>query len=184
MAFEIKFELQDSDLDYFREVMRKALAGAEKLEEAHILEKAGELSGQVKGDAPEFVRTRLQKLETLIAMIKDEEWAIPEEERRDVLGALAYFSDPLDLVPDHIPVLGFLDDAIMIELVVDELHSDIEAFEEFCDYRVREEGRRGDDHITREEWLADKRRELHSRMRTRRKSRRSRGGSGFRGVFR
>ncbi len=184
MAFEIKFELQDSDLDYFREVMRKALAGAEKLEEDHILQKAGELAGQVQGEAPEFVRTRLQKLETLIAMIKDDEWAIPDEERRDVLGALAYFSDPLDLVPDHIPVLGFLDDAIMIELVVDELASDIEAFEEFCEYRVREESRRRDETITREEWLEDKRRELHSRMRTRRKSRRSSRGSSYRGIFR
>lgn len=181
MAFEIKFELQDSDLDYFREVMRKALAGAEKLEEAQILAKAGELSGEVKGTVPEFVTQRLKKLDTLIAMIQDEEWKIPDEERRDVLGALAYFSDPLDLVPDHIPVLGFLDDAIMIELVVDELAGDVEAYEEFCDYRVREEGRRGEDTITREEWLADKRRELHSRMRSRRSGR---SGAGRRRLFR
>jgi uncharacterized membrane protein YkvA (DUF1232 family) len=182
MAFEIKFELQDSDLEYFREVMRKALAGAEKLEESHILAKAGELAGEVKGDVPEFVATRLQQLDTLIRMIQDDEWAIPEQERRDVLGALAYFSDPQDLVPDHIPVLGFLDDAIMIELVVDELAGDVEAFEEFCEYRKREEGRRGDDTITREEWLADKRRELHSRMRDRRKKRTS-SRKGFRSIF-
>ena len=120
---------------------------------------------------PEFVRSRLAKLETLIAMIKDEEWAIPDIERRDVLGALAYFSDPQDLVPDHIPVLGFLDDAIMIELVVDELSDDIEAYQEFCDYRKREAGRRGDDIITKDDWLAEKRRELHDRMRARRKKR-------------
>ncbi|MFT4928723.1 MAG: uncharacterized membrane protein YkvA (DUF1232 family) [Phenylobacterium sp.] len=183
MAFEIKFELQDSDLDYFREVMRKALAGAEKLEEASILSKAKALSGEVKGTVPEFVSTRLKKLETLIAMIEDSEWQIPAEERRDVLGALAYFSDPLDLVPDHIPVLGFLDDAIMIELVVDELASDIEAFEEFCEYRTREESRRGDETITREEWLADKRRELHSRVRSRRNTRRSGRKSSFRSIF-
>ena len=61
-------------------------------------------------------------------MIEDSEWKIPEEERADVLSALAYFSDPEDLVPDHIPVLGFLDDAIMIELVAEELKDDIEAF--------------------------------------------------------
>lgn len=182
MAFEIKFELQDSDLEYFREVMRKALAGAEKLEEAQILAKASELSGEVQGTVPEFVSQRLEKLETLIAMIKDQEWAMPDDIRRDVLGALAYFSDPLDLVPDHIPVLGFLDDAIMIELVVEELAGDVEAFEEFCQYRTREEGRRGDDTITREEWLADKRRELHSRMRGRRSTRRS-SRRGFRSIF-
>ena len=73
-------------------------------------------------------------------MIEDSEWKIPEEERADVLSALAYFSDPEDLVPDHIPVLGFLDDAIMIELVAEELKDDIEAFlSNFVAYRTREE---------------------------------------------
>ena len=114
-------------------------------------------------------------------MIEDDEWKIPEEERSDVLSALAYFSDAEDLVPDHIPVLGFLDDAIMIELVAEELKDDIEAFEEFCAYRIREEGRK-DTTITREEWLDSKRRELHSRMRNRRSKRRS-GRSSFRSVF-
>jgi len=95
---------------------------------------------------------------------------------------LAYFSDPEDLVPDHIPVLGFLDDAIMIELVAEELKDDIEAFEEFCAYREREEGRSGEGTITREEWLDAKRRELHSRMRNRRSKRRG-GRSSFRSIF-
>ena len=95
----------------------------------------------------------------------------------------AYFSDPEDLVPDHIPVLGFLDDAIMIELVAGEFSDDVEAFEEFCAYRSREEGRNGNVTITRDEWLDAKRRELHSRMRHRRNARRSSGRSSFRSVF-
>ena len=41
--------------------------------------------------------------------------------RRRVLEALAYFADPSDLVPDQIPGLGLLDDAIMVELVAQEL---------------------------------------------------------------
>jgi len=172
MAFEVTFELKESDLDHFRDVMRKAQAGAKQLSETEILENAKTLSKDIKVEVPEFVSTRIQKLTTLIAMIEDDEWKIPEEERSDVLSALAYFSDPEDLVPDHIPVLGFLDDAIMIELVVEELKDDIDAFEEFCAYREREEGRSGDATITREEWLDSKRRELHSRMRNRRKSRR------------
>ena len=181
MAFEVTFELKESDLEHFRNVMREAKSGAKSLSETEILANAKSLSQDVKGDVPVFVSERIQKLETLVAMIEDSEWNIPEEERADVLSALAYFSDPEDLVPDHIPVLGFLDDAIMIELVAEELKDDIEAFLEFCAYRTREESRKGDVTVTRDEWLDAKRRELHSRMRNRRSSRS--GRSGFRSIF-
>jgi hypothetical protein len=67
-------------------------------------------------------------------------------------------------------------------LVAEEFKDDIEAFEEFCAYRNREEGRSGDTAVTRDEWLESKRRELHSRMRNRRSSRKS-GRSSFRSVF-
>ena len=182
MAFEVKFELTDSDLEHFRDVMRKAQTSAKQLSEQEILANAKELSKSIKANVPEFVRERIQKLETFVAMIEDGEWQMPSEERTEVLSALAYFSDPEDLVPDHIPVLGFLDDAIMIELVAEEFKDDVEAFEEFCAYREREEGRHGEEAITREEWLDSKRHELHSRMRSPRSSRRS-GRSSFRSVF-
>lgn len=180
MAFEVTFELKESDMEHFRSVMREAQSGAKQLSEAVILANAKSLSQDLKVDVPEFVSLRLKKLDTLVKMIEDAEWEIPSDERADVLSALAYFSDPQDLVPDHIPVLGFLDDAIMIELVAEELKDDIEAFEEFCVYREREADRGGAD-ITREEWLGAKRRELHSRMRNRRTAKRKR--SSFRSIF-
>ena len=182
MAFEVTFELQDSDLDHFREVMKKAIEGASQLSESDILTNAKELSVNVKDNVPQFVVDRIRKLETLVSMIEDAEWKLEGEERTNVLSALAYFSDPEDLVPDHIPALGYLDDAIMIELVAEDLQDDIEAFEEFCAYREREKGRSGDKEITTEDWLDAKRRELHSRMRNRRSSRRGRS-SGFRSIF-
>ena len=182
MAFEVKFELTDTDLEHFRGVMHKAQEGAKQISEQEILANAKNISQNIKGSVPEFVQERISKLETFVAMIEDNEWQIPNEERTQVLSALAYFSDPEDLVPDSIPVLGFLDDAIMIELVAEEFKDDLEAFEEFCAYREREEGRSGDATITREEWLESKRHELHSRMRSRRSTRRG-GRSSFRSIF-
>tara|TARA_B110000240_G_C13402466_1_gene411602 strand:+ start:536 stop:1084 length:549 start_codon:yes stop_codon:yes gene_type:complete len=182
MAIEVKFTLNDADLEHFRVVMKKAQGNIYRLNESSILENAKKLSSDVKESVPPFVSERLDKLETMVAIIEDGEWQIPDEERSEVISALAYFSEPEDLVPDHIPVLGFLDDAIMIELVAAEFKDDIDAFEEFCAYRKREEGRAGDNTITREEWLGAKRRDLHNRMRARRSSRRGEGSS-FRSIF-
>ena len=77
-----------------------------------------------------------------------------------------YLSEPEDLIPDEVPVLGYVDDAIMIELVVRELRPEIDAFLDFCRYRDDERRRNPD--LSREEYLAIKRRELHKRMRRRR----------------
>ena len=55
---------------------------------------------------------------------------------RPVLAALAYVCDPEDIIPDDIPGIGLLDDAVMIELVFRELRHEIEAYEDFRRYRT------------------------------------------------
>jgi len=122
---------------------------------------------------PRFVRERLESLQLMIDMLNDHEWRLPEKETSRVLNALAYFSEPEDLIADHIPGLGFLDDAIMIELVVRELRHEIEAYRDFCNFRERMESRPGvklkTTDITRDDWLSERRNELQKRMRRRHK---------------
>ena len=71
-------------------------------------------------------------------MLKDVAWPMPESERQKAIAALAYFVDPYDLIPDRIPGLGFLDDAIAIELAVEKLRHEIAAYEKFYRYRHRQ----------------------------------------------
>ncbi|MDW8478902.1 MAG: YkvA family protein [Xanthomonadales bacterium] len=112
----------------------------------------------------------------MIAMVEDRGFALPEPERQHVLSALTYFADPKDLIPDSVPVFGFLDDAVMVELVTRELRHELEAYEDFCRFRELEARRRGVDpsSLERAAWLEARRRELHLRMRRRRKAERER----------
>lgn len=179
MSLTLTIELNEQDLAHFRnalEVANKAAAG--RSEEEVISAAASLLENAQKVRLPDFIRQRLERLDDMIAMVRDEGWHLDEEDRRHVLSALVYFADPKDVIPDHVEVLGFLDDAIMVELCVRELRHELEAYDEFCEYREREARKRGVEPsaVGRTEWLDARRDELVERMR----SRRSRdGGFGF-----
>lgn len=182
MSLKVIIELSNTDLGHFRRVMREARAVAKQRGAEEIMTGAGNLLAKVEEDAaPEFIRDRLESIRGLIDMLRDEEWQLPEAERARVLNALAYFCEPEDMIPDEVPGLGLLDDAIMVELVVRELRHEIEAYRDFCGFR-RAQDERGENAGDREAWLDARRKALHSRMRNRRRRererRRSSGSSG------
>ena len=166
---KISFELSESDLDHFRTVMQEAREANSHLSTKDIVNNACNLLAQINSsDASSFIRNRMSILETLIGMVVDRGWGMVEEDLDRVVQALSYFSDADDLIPDNIPGLGFLDDAIMIELVVRELRHEIEAYQDFCDYRERLAAKGDSSNASRENWLDARRKELQARMRRRR----------------
>ena len=173
MSLRISFDLNDDDLKHFQLVMNEARKATARTAPEDIVAAAqGLLRDVADSSAPTFVVERLNKLRLMIDMLSDIEWRLPHQEAKRVLNALAYFSEPEDLIPDNIPGLGFLDDAIMIELVVRELKHEIEAYQDFCNYRQRLKRQHGDSVVAnRGGWLDDRRKSLQSRMRRRRKDR-------------
>ena len=174
MTMQIVFELDDQDLKHFELIMREARKSAANAPPEVIVAGASKLLEHVSGTrVPEFIMERLRQLDVMIRMLSDAEWRLPEQDAARVLNALAYFCEPEDLIPDHIPGLGFLDDAIMIELVTIELQHEIEAYRDFCAFRDEAPPKTGvkvrSIDVTREDWLDRRRDELQSRMRRRRK---------------
>lgn len=184
MPLDITFTLSDQDLDHFQGIVDKARNAMEggAAEESVVIAAKQLIDDARSSDLPAFIGSRLSRLEVIINMINDEEWQLSDDERSRVIGALIYFCDPEDLIPDHVPGFGFLDDAIYVEIIIRELAAEIESYEEFCAFRVAEEARRKkagqDPYVDREAWLADKRATLHARMRKRRRS--FSGGGGWR----
>ena len=136
MTLRVSFELNDEDLQHFRLIMREARKAAARVAPEDIVAAAQELlQDMVTRSTPGFILERIERLHLMIEMLTDLDWRLPHQEAKRVLNALAYFTEPEDLIPDHIPGLGYLDDAIMIELVVRELKHEMEAYRDFCDYR-------------------------------------------------
>ncbi len=167
---KVTFELSDSDLRYFRECLKRVREGGHAEDEPSVIGGATRLVKEVlQVQVPDFVRERILKLEQLTRMLEDGEWRLEGEDRARVLNALAYFVDPDDLIPDKLPGIGYLDDAIMVELVVQELRHEIEAYDDFCRFR---DGARQTRSLDAEK-LAARRLVLQSRMRRRRRRDRS-----------
>lgn len=56
------------------------------------------------------------------------------------VGAIVYFINPMDAMPDMIPGLGYLDDGAVIAFVVGSLRNDIEEFESWRQQRKQPRG--------------------------------------------
>jgi len=171
MPITLNFELNDKDLEYFHAAAERSRKAAEgKSGEEIVAAAAGILEKAQKAVVPEFILHRLLRLDDMIAMVRDHGWSMPEDDRKRVVDTLTYFADPNDIIPDDAGPLGFFDDAVMVELAVSQLSHEIDAYDEFCEFRAREAKRRGVDPGTlgREAWMDGRREELFERMHNRR----------------
>lgn len=170
MPLDITFTLSDRDLERFKSIAGNSGSDATGEEDQAEIEKAAYkiVDVAMNSDLPDFIADRLLQLKVLLEMIRDEEWGIDPKDRTKIVAAMSYFADPIDLIPDHIPGIGFLDDAMFVEIVIRELSNEIEGYNEFCDFRNSEEERLSsegkDPNENREEWIVPKRNELHSRI--------------------
>ena len=171
MGLKLSFELSDRDLQYFREALEQSRRAVRDAEEQEIVGAVLHVLEEIRSNEPlpDFVAERIPQLETLIQMLADDEWKLPDTERERLLAMFVYFSDPEDILPDDIPVIGYLDDVIIIELVSRELNHVRDAYDDFCAYRQEFDKEHGDaiDGIIRRDRIDRKRQELHQRMQRR-----------------
>ena len=171
MPLELSFKLTDRDLQFFRDALQRCRTVVENADENEVLDAIRDVISEIRQNEPlpDFVAHRLPEMESMIQMVRDEEWRLPQEDREHVLSAFVYFGDPEDILPDDVPVIGYLDDVIILELVALELKHAIEAYTEFCEFREQYDHDHAEksDAAVRRDRLDRQRQQLHMRMQRR-----------------
>jgi uncharacterized membrane protein YkvA (DUF1232 family) len=75
------------------------------------------------------------KLQLMFGLIRD--WAngsyrdVPKGSILAIIAGLIYFASPIDLIPDVIPVIGFVDDIAVLGLIIKQISSDLDKYKEW-----------------------------------------------------
>ncbi len=109
------------------------------------------------GNQPAFVTSRLAALARLDSLAADVAWGADD----DLCGYLRtvheYLVETEDLIPDELPVVGLLDDAVLIDVTLQLVREDLAEYEDFCRFRqVAADFANipiGDTGLTRAQWL-------------------------------
>jgi uncharacterized membrane protein YkvA (DUF1232 family) len=105
--------------------------------------------------AREVLDRRLRRIEVLRAMLDDPAWD-PEPGLCARLRKLfGYIDQDDDLIPDHEPVLGTLDDVVLIEFAWPAFVDEADEYRDFCAYRD-ESHPVGDGAAQRGAWIRDR----------------------------
>lgn len=83
-------------------------------------------------DGLEDLKRMVNTLNRMIrAYLSGDYQKIPWKSLLLITSGIVYFVSPLDLIPDFIPVSGFLDDITILFWVLNAVKDDVEAFEEW-----------------------------------------------------
>lgn len=160
---KVSFTLGERDVTFLRRLLRHAGAKAKEQDADAIVASALDLARRVReAKPPRYVVEHVDRLDEIIALVQDKDWTLPAKTRQRVLTALAYFASPHDLIPDRVPGLGYLDDAIMIELVARDLGPELRGRAEYR--RYKEGGVQRPWAVGAETKLADKKKAIRARI--------------------
>jgi uncharacterized membrane protein YkvA (DUF1232 family) len=113
---------------------------------------------------PSVVREPLSRVPSIARLLTDRNWQVDDAAREQFAGALAYFVDPDDLIPDDGSHFGFLDDALVIKLVLAEAQHEWFAWCDYSDYIAAHPHENG---LDRASWLLRRRERLDIELRKR-----------------
>ncbi len=122
--------MQENLNEKAREVFEESTSKVTEEDVAKAIENEGTILDKVLNNKP--LLKFLDDIKVLFSIIKDyfkgEYRVIPFWIIAAIVVALLYVLNPIDLIPDYIPVLGYVDDAAVVALCLKMIGNDLEKY--------------------------------------------------------
>jgi uncharacterized membrane protein YkvA (DUF1232 family) len=146
------------------------------------------LRAAIKGQESAFIKVRMRRAGEMRSALKDKQWSIPAPLESRMHDIVDYLDDPSGLIPNDVPTVGFLDDAILVDIAMDSLRGELDDYADFCRFRWSEAARLQVTEVEtdREHWMAERHQEkrLEQQLRRVRSTNYSSNGGSAGPVFR
>lgn len=157
----------------FNQVLLRVCPRSRGLEAGQIAAAARRLlftDSRERGEAS--IAKRIGRIEELERMRADGSFALDAAVGGRIRELIAYVDNPDDLIPDHTPVVGHLDDAILADLLLRDLGPELADYADFCAWKRDIAAREGVAleavAVDCEDWIEARRREVEATREQRR----------------
>lgn len=181
-------QVNEADLRVFNQCRERIAPGTPELGAEQIAGAARRLTRAVgMGNQSRFIQIRMRRAGEIRAILKDSGWSVEPAVAGRMQDLIGYIDGPVALVPLHVPTIGGLDRALLVDLAMESLRVELDEYADFCRYRAAEAQRLGVPlqlvDIDRERWTVERTEELRLERMIRRGGSRGRD-DGAPGVFR
>lgn len=129
-------ELGARDLEAYNETLHQVCPAARTVQADQIASIGRRvLESALRGTPDGFIAGRMAGVPRLARMRVDRGWRLADGLDARIGALLAYVEEPADLIPDPVPVIGQLDDALLVDLLSRDIAGEVADYLDFCEYR-------------------------------------------------
>ena len=133
--------LGDAAVRRFNQLLARVAPDAPPVSADQLVTLARWLLEQPQTQAEALLSERLGRADGLRRMIEDADWQVGEETRERIHLLTHYLQQVDDLIPDHLPRVGHLDDALLVELAWPSFADEARDYTDYCRFRSAERPR-------------------------------------------
>jgi uncharacterized membrane protein YkvA (DUF1232 family) len=133
--------LQDAAVRRFNALLAQLEPNAPRVSADQLVTLARWLQDQPHDQAMAVLSERLGRAEQLRRMLNDDDWSLCADTRERARMLISYLQEVNDLIPDDLPLVGHLDDALLVELSWTAFTDETQDYGDYCRYRAAERPR-------------------------------------------